>query len=339
MKNIQQFRDFLTAASRKLVILMHHKPDADALGSSLGLAAYLKLKGHQVSVWSPSDYPDFLSWMPGNEQVLIFQKTPEVKSQAEASIQQADLILCLDFSSLSRINELGEMVRRSAAKKALIDHHLEPESFADFEQWDVTAASTAELVYQTIVELGDESLVNAEIASCLYAGVMTDTGSFRHNNTNHRVFEVAGKLVARGANPHTISKLIYDNNSVERVRLMGYVLGTKLQFLPEFRTAYMTLTRDELKDSSTGDTEGLVNFGLSVRGIVLSAMIYERRDGTVKLSFRSLGDFSVNDLARKYFEGGGHRNAAGGQSNDTLEKTLKRFLEVLPEYKDQLNKS
>jgi phosphoesterase RecJ-like protein len=339
MKNIQQFSDFLTTASRKLVILTHHKPDADALGSSLGLAAYLKLKGHQVSVWSPSDYPDFLSWMPGNEQVCIFQKTPEVKSHAEASIQQADLIFCLDFSSLSRINELGEMVRRSAAKKALIDHHLEPESFADFEQWDVTAASTAELVYQTIVELGDESLVNAEIASCLYAGVMTDTGSFRHNNTNHKVFEVAGKLVARGANPHTISKLIYDNNSVERVRLMGYVLGTKLQFLPEFRTAYMTLTRDELKDSSTGDTEGLVNFGLSVRGIVLSAMIYERRDGTVKLSFRSLGDFSVNDLARKYFEGGGHRNAAGGQSNDTLEKTLKRFLEVLPEYKDQLNKS
>ena len=338
MQNIQQFQEYLTEKARSIAIVMHHKPDADALGSSLGLAAYLKAKGHLVSVLSPSDYPDFLSWMPGNDEVFVYQRTPEIRRHAEQIFTDAELVFCLDFSSLSRINELGEMVRQSSAKKVLIDHHLEPEHFADFEQWDVTAASTAELVYKTIVELGDESLITESVASCLYAGIMTDTGGFRHNNTTHRVFEVAGDLVDKGANPYAISKLIYDNNTIERLRLMGHVLSNKLEFLPEFRTAYMTLSKEELRNSNTGDTEGLVNYGLSVKGMVLSVMIYERKDGSVKLSFRSLGDFSVNDLARKHFEGGGHRNAAGGQSSEPLEATLQRFLTILSEYKSELNK-
>lgn len=219
----------------------------------------------------------------------------------------------------------------------LIDHHLEPESFADFEQWDVRAASTAELVYKTIVELGDQALIDANIADCLYAGLMTDTGGFRHPNTTQTVFQVAADLVAHGADPSKISKLIYDTNSLERLRLLGFVLGQKLQVLPEYRTAYIVLTTDELKKfgSQTGDTEGLVNYGLSIKGIRLSVMITDRKEN-VKLSFRSLGDFSVNDLARKYFDGGGHKNAAGGQSTVTLEETLKKFLEILPEYKKEL---
>ena len=221
----------------------------------------------------------------------------------------------------------------------LIDHHLEPEAFADFEQWDGTAASTAELVYKLIQQLGDEALVDADIANCLYAGLMTDTGGFRHSNTTHEVFLVAAGLVAHGADPFRVSKLIYDSNNLERLRLMGFVLWEKLQVIPEYRTAYITLSAEELRkfSSQTGDTEGLVNFGLSIKGIKLSVLISDRKEN-IKLSFRSLGDFSVNELARRHFDGGGHRNAAGGQTTLTLEETLKKFLDLLPLYKDQLTR-
>jgi phosphoesterase RecJ-like protein len=299
------------------------------------LSGYLKKKGHTVKVITPSDYPNFLSWMPGNNEVLIFQKDkPEISAQF---IAKADIVFCLDFNSLSRINGLGEMVQTSSAKKVLIDHHLEPEKFADFEQWDITAASTAELVFQVIDELGDKELIDANIAECLYAGIMTDTGGFRHPNTTYNVFITAAALVAHGADPSKISKLIYDTNSLERLRLLGFVLGQKLQVLPEYKTAFITLNPEELKKfgSQTGDTEGLVNYGLSIKGVKLSVMISDRKEN-IKLSFRSLGEFSVNEFARKHFEGGGHKNAAGGQSNLTLDQTLKKLLELLPLYKDQL---
>src|SRR5688572_6528106 len=336
MEKIQDFKEYVKIP-RKAVILTHFKPDADALGSSLGLAHYLKKKGHSSIVITPSDYPDFISWMPGNKDVLIYQKEKSEKSAKQ--IGQADLIFCLDFSSLNRINDLGEMVRKSSAKKVLIDHHLEPERFADFEQWDDTAASTAELVFKLIVELGDKHLVDADIADCLYAGIMTDTGSFKHSNTSHQVFQVASELVERGANPYKVSKLIYDTNTIERLRLMGYVLSEKLQILPEYRTAYIVLSAEELKrfGSQTGDTEGLVNYGLAVKGVKLSVLISERKEN-IKLSLRSLGNFSVNEMARAHFEGGGHRNAAGGQTTLTLEQTVKKFLDILPLYKDQLIK-
>jgi len=334
MQNNQAFKVFLDTP-RRVVILTHFKPDADALGSSLGMAGYLKKKGHHVTVITPSDYPAFLNWMAGNDEVHIFNR--EKQDVSSQLIEKADIIFCLDFNSLSRINELGNMVQKSTAKKVLIDHHLEPESFADFEQWDVRAASTAELVYKTIVELDDQALIDADIADCLYAGLMTDTGGFRHPNTTQDVFKVAAELVAHGADPAKISRLIYDTNSLERLRLLGFVLGQKLQVLPEYKTAYIALTSEELRKfgSQTGDTEGLVNYGLSIKDIRLSVMITDRKEN-VKLSFRSLGDFSVNDLARKHFEGGGHKNAAGGQSTLTLDETLKKFLEILPEYKKQL---
>jgi phosphoesterase RecJ-like protein len=336
MQKIQAFKEYMNQP-RKAVIVTHFKPDADALGSSLGLAGYLKKTGHQVTVLTPSDYPDFLTWMPGNSGVLIFHKDrPHI---SENLIKDADIVFCLDFNSLKRINDLGEMVARSSAKKVLIDHHLEPENFADFEQWDTSAASTAELVYLLIKELGDEDLIDANVADCLYAGLMTDTGSFRHPNTTVQVFQVASALVMRGADPAKVSRLIYDTNSIERLKLMGFVLSEKLQVLPEFRTAYITLNTDELRKygSQTGDTEGLVNFGLSIKGVRLSVLISDRKEN-IKLSFRSLGEFSVNDFARKHFDGGGHKNAAGGQTSLTLDQTLKKFLELLPEYKAELLK-
>src|SRR5688572_9745132 len=334
MEKIQEFKEYLKSP-RKAVILTHFKPDADALGSSLGLSRYLKKKGHTVNVITPSDYPDFISWMAGNKDVMVFTK--EKSDKAASLINQAELIFCLDFSSLNRINDLGGMVRNSSSKKVLIDHHLEPEKFAEFEQWDTNAASTAELVFQLIDELGDKSLIDAEMADCLYAGIMTDTGSFRHSNTSHQVCQIASELVEKGANPYKVSKLIYDTNTIERLRLMGYVLSEKLQVLPKYRTAYMALSAEELKrfGSQTGDTEGLVNYGLSIKGIKLSVLISDRREN-IKLSLRSLGSFSVNDMARTHFEGGGHRNAAGGQTTLTLDQTVKKFLDILPLYKNQL---
>jgi phosphoesterase RecJ-like protein len=335
MENIQEFKKYLETP-RKAVLLTHFKPDADALGSALGLRQYLRKKGHSPKVITPSDYPDFISWMPGNHDVLVFHK--DKPDKAAQLIKEADVIFCLDFSCLNRINDLGEMVRNAPGKKVLIDHHLEPERFADFEQWDGSAASTAELVFKLVNELGDKELINQDMAECLYAGIMTDTGGFRHSNTTHEVLLIASELVERGADPYKVSKLIYETNSIERLRLMGFVLSEKLQVLPEFRTAYVALTAEELKrfGSQTGDTEGLVNYGLSIKGVRLSVLITDRKEN-IKLSLRSLGNFSVNDMARAHFNGGGHRNAAGGQTTLTLDETVQKFLEILPQYKNQLN--
>lgn len=340
MKNIQAFKA-LIGQPQKVVIVTHFKPDADALGSSLGCAAFLKKKGHQVLVITPSDYPDFLTWMPGNNDVLAVSHQVEGSlKKAKEHIAKADVIFCLDFSSLARINELGEPVRHAAAVKVMIDHHLYPEDFAQFTQWDVNSASTAGLVFGLIDELGEKHLIDKDVASCLYAGLMTDTGGFRHNNTHQQEFLIASELVGFGAQPHEIAKLIYDNSSVERLRLTGYVLSQKLHVLPELHTSYMTLSENELRKfgAQTGDTEGLVNYGLSIKGIKLAVLMYDRH-GEVKISFRSLGDFSANDIARTHFGGGGHKNASGATVKMSIDDTLKKFLEVLPQYKAELERN
>lgn len=335
MDNALALQDYLSKP-RKVLITTHHKPDADALGSSLGLAGYLKKKGHEVQVITPSDYPVFLSWMPGNEQVLAYDKSKA--ALVNEKVQAAEIIFCLDFSALGRIYDMADMVRQAPSKKVMVDHHLEPENFAEFVQWDPTSASTAQLIYKLIIELGDRSVIDENIASCLYAGLMTDTGGFRHNNTRHEEFLIASELVAMGANPSRISKLVYETNTLTRLRLMGYVLSEKLVVLDEYKVAYITITEEELRrfGSQTGDTEGLVNYGLSVQGVKMAALIYKRKDD-VKLSFRSLGDFSVSDFSRLHFEGGGHKNASGGQTKLSLEDTLQKFLTLLPQYKEQLN--
>jgi len=338
MENLQAFKAFISRP-RKAVIITHFKPDADALGSSLGLAGFLKKKGHKVQVITPSDYPGFLAWMPGNEDVLALSKeSNDLEKKAAELIAKANVIFCLDFSGLARINQLGDMVKKSKAKKVLIDHHLDPEKFADFIQWDELSASTSGLVFELIKELDEESQVDEGIANCLYAGLMTDTGGFRHNNTTQKEFLMASELVGMGANPSEVARLIYDNSTVERLRMTGYVLSEKLHVLPEYRTAYMTISSAELKKfgSQTGDTEGLVNYGLSISGIRLAVLMYDRKE-EIKLSFRSIGNFSVNEFARKHFEGGGHKNASGGASRLSLEQTLKKFLALLPEYQEQLN--
>ncbi len=321
---------------QRVIITTHHKPDGDAMGSSLAWGHYLKKKGHQVHVITPSDYPEFLNWLPGNEEVIVFSQ--QTKETIQKHINESTLICCLDFSSLARIETIREMVEKSTARKLVIDHHLDPEPFADITYWDVKAAATCELIYELIEQLGDLHSIDSTIGTCIYTGIMTDTSSFRHPSTTKKVHEIAGVLIEKGINTSAIHRLIYDNNSENRLRLLGYVLLEKIIILPEYKTAYVALTAAELKrfDSKTGDTEGLVNFLLSIKNIVLAVILIDRTEA-VKLSFRSIGDFSVNSLSKNHFSGGGHKNAAGGISHESLEKTVEKFLSVLPLYKEQLD--
>lgn len=321
---------------KNIVITTHFKPDADALGSSLGMANYLIKKGHQVQVITPSDYPTFLYWMKGNDDVMVY--THEAAEEIRGLIHKADMVITLDFSTLSRIDDMGEMVRESPAFKVNIDHHLEPENFADFTLWNTKAAATCELCFELIEALGDKELIDPDIADCLYAGIMTDTGNFRHGNTTQNVHEVIAELIHLGADNTKVARKIYDGNSLNRLRFMGYALSEKLTVIPEYHTAYFAITAEELErfESQTGDTEGLVNYALSVKGIVFAAMFTDRKQA-VKMSFRSVGEFPANEIAAKFFNGGGHRNAAGGKSEETLEETVSKFISIVPDYKDLLD--
>lgn len=336
MQNLEAFKALINTEGLQIIITTHHKPDADALGSSLGLAEYLVKKGHNVNVITPTDYPVFLSWMYGNDNVVVYNQGHE--QEAEDLIDEADLIFCLDFSNLHRINELGELVRASRAKKVLIDHHLDPEDFADFMLWSTEAAATAELVFQLINDLGDSDLLGKNIAECLYAGIMTDTGNFKHPNTTYNVFRVCAELVALGADTAKVARLIYDTNSLDRVKFLGFALNDRLTILPEFSTAYFAISAEDLMrfNSQTGDTEGLVNYALSIEGIKFAALMVDRTE-TIKISFRSVGEFSASSFAKTYFEGGGHRNAAGGKSDLTLEETVRKFEMLLDNYREELN--
>lgn len=329
----------LLETPKRVTIVTHFRPDADALGSSLALASFLEKSGHQVSVIAPSEFPGFLAWMKGSQGVHVVDRhRTETIRKAEGMMEGAEVIFCLDFNSPKRIESLETAIRSAKAVKVMIDHHLEPEDFSDFRLWDVTSASTAGLIHRFISDQGATARIDADIADCLYAGLMTDTGGFRHNNTTAAEFRIAAQLIDLGARPHEVAALVYDSNSLSRLQLTGYVLCNKLTVLPAFHTAYMVLSRSELDrfKAQPGDTEGLVNYGLSIQGVKLALLMHDR-EGEVKLSLRSVGEFSVNAMARKHFNGGGHRNAAGGSSKESLEATLQRFISILPEYKEALD--
>jgi phosphoesterase RecJ-like protein len=320
---------------RKIVITTHHKPDGDAMGSSLGLYNYLIQQGHHAKVVSPTDYPEFLWWMPGNEEVIIYT---DRKEQAAQLVAEAELIFCLDFNTLTRINELGELVRQSSAIKVMIDHHLEPEDFDDYRYWNINACATAQLVYSFITdELKRPDLINADVATCLYTGIMTDSGSFRFPNTTAAVHRIVASLIEAGAVNWRIHELVYSSSSENRLRFLGHCLTNKLEVLPEFNTAIISVTYQDLQKFNiiTGDTEGIVNYALSITGIRLAAFIVERPD-RVKLSLRSKGEFPANEICKKYFSGGGHRNAAGGHSDESLQQVIEKIKHILPEYKTLL---
>lgn len=333
MQKLSALEGFLSTP-RKIVITTHASPDADALGSSLGLYHFLKNRKHDVTVITPTEYPDFLNWMEGNNQVVINSESSFEK--IKALIESTELICCLDFSGLNRIKNLGELVAVSSAKKLLVDHHLNPEKFADFELWDNKAAATAELIYDLILMLDGNEEINVAIAECLYAGIMTDTGSFKYPSTSSKTHRIVARLMDIGIDVNKVSRNIYDNNSLNRLRFIGYALAEKLIVEPQLSVAYFVITSEEHQrfNLKSGDTEGLVNYALSIKGINIAAIIMEK-DNEVKMSFRSVGDYAVNDFASEHFDGGGHKNAAGGHSTESLDETVKKFKSLIPVFKDR----
>ncbi|CAN5780513.1 bifunctional oligoribonuclease/PAP phosphatase NrnA [soil metagenome] len=335
-KGISKLRKLL-AKPKKIAIVTHWSPDGDAIGSSLGLWNFLKKKGHDVTVIVPNEYPEFLNWMYGQKQVVDATKN---KKKADLTLKNAELIFCLDFNDLKRINVLGEIIEKLTTPKVLIDHHPNPSDFAEFVLHKVEASSTAELIYDFIVELKGAKLVDKDIANCLYTGIMTDTGSFRFPSTTTKTHLIIAKLMQAGAENSLNHNRIYDDNTESRLRLLGYALSEKLEVLTEYRTAFFTLTDADLArfKYKKGDTEGLVNYALTIRGIVFAAF-FAQSDGKVKCSFRSKGNFDVNVFARTGFNGGGHKNAAGGMLELSLEEVVKKFKSMLPENLSQLKKA
>lgn len=327
----------LIVQSEKIILITHYNPDGDAMGSSLALYHYLIKKGKSPILVTPNDYPEFLHWLPGNEKVVVYKRQNGTVLNA---IKEADLMFTLDFNDLDRTEGMEKFLGESKAKKVLIDHHPDPGNFADLIISETFYSSTAELVFHIIESMNDLDLMTPEIAECIYTGIMTDTGSFNYNSSRPYTYYVVSKLIEIGINKDKIYGNIYDNYSVERMRLFGYCLNQKMEVFPEFHTAFISLSQKELRDFKfvPGDTEGFVNYPLSIKGIRFSAFFIEK-DKQVKISFRSKGDFATNKFSQKHFNGGGHINASGGSSSLTLDETLIKFKELLSNYKKDLEKN
>ncbi|MFD1015930.1 DHH family phosphoesterase [Winogradskyella rapida] len=333
---ISDLKDLLSSP-KAIVIVPHRNPDGDAMGSTLALYHYLKQHHHKVTVIAPNDYPDFIKWLPGDDTVLKHETQPQV---CNALLQDAQLIFTLDFNAFHRTGPLmAEALEKATATMIMIDHHQQPDDYATYMYSDVSMSSTCEMVYNFIEMLDDLACITADIATCLYLGIMTDTGSFRFPATTHRTHEVIGQLIAKGANNSQIHNNTFDTNSYSRLQLLGRALQN-LKVIPELRTAYITLTQAELDafNYKKGDTEGFVNYALSLKGIIFAAIFIEsQQDKIIKISLRSKGDFSVNTFSRNHFNGGGHTNAAGGRSETDMETTVNNFISILPQYKDELS--
>lgn len=327
----------LLEADGEIVITTHYNPDGDALGSSLALGRYLKKKGKKASIIIPNDFPDFLRWMPGQEEAIIYFHH---SLRADVLLANASMIFCLDYNAIPRVNLFKEQLFSASAKKILIDHHVQPEDHFDYMLSVVETSSTAELVYDFIRAMGDEHLIDVETGVCLYVGLMTDTGSFSYSCNYPHTYEVLAELVRRGVDTEQIHRLVYDTYSENRMRLLGFCLSERMTVMPEFATAYIWLSKTDMErfHFQPGDSEGVVNYALSIKGISFAAFFTEKSD-RVRISFRSKGNFSVNSFAREHFEGGGHRNASGGDSFLSLSDTIEKFSGLLPRYKQELNQA
>lgn len=317
----------------KVVITSHRNPDGDAIGSSTALAIVLKRLGHTVQILYPSEYPSDFEYIEEVKGSVIFDvKTDDVLK----AIAEADLFFALDYNDLDRIDKMGADVLKNPCPKILIDHHLDPADFADYILSDTGASSTCELIYLFLESIGLEDMIDEEVAKSLYTGILTDTGSFKYS-TSPRLFEVCAKLLAKGVDDVKVQQLIHDNMREKQLRLLGHCLANRMEIIPEYSTAIIYLTKRDYErfDIQRGDTEGVVNYLLRIKGIKLAAFI-TRQPKITKLSLRSKGDFSVQEMAGKYFNGGGHKNASGGFSYKGLDIVLERFKSALPEYADQL---
>ncbi len=320
----------------KIAITTHTNPDGDAIGSSLAIYHYLKSKGANVEAVVPNMFPEFLKWLPASKEMVIFEQQAK---KAKTILAEADLIFCLDYNALSRVGSVTDDLKAAKAKKILIDHHISPEleSF-DYIISETNTSSTGELVFDFINAMGDEELIDRKIAECLYTCIITDTGSFSFSCNNSKTFEVAAKLIEKGVDARKIHGLIYDTFSETRLRLLGFAINDRMLVWEDLRTALIYLTKEDLKkfNYKVGDTEGLVNFALSMDKVNMAVLVTDK-DKKVRMSFRSKGEFSVNDLARNHFNGGGHRNAAGGNMSKPIMEVVEEIKSVLQNYKQLLN--
>jgi phosphoesterase RecJ-like protein len=314
----------LLSTPKKIAIIPHRGPDGDAMGSTLGLYHFLLKNNHHPVVVSPNEFPDFLAWMPGSETVKVYEKD---KENCTKILEEAELIFTLDFNALHRVGEMENVLAKLKAPFIMIDHHQKPDDYAAFTYSDTSFGSTCEMIYNFILFLGKKEDIDKTIGTCIYTGILTDSGSFRFPKTTGTTHRIIAELIDLGVENTEIPTLLFDNSSYGRLQLLGRALQN-MKVLAEHQTAYTTLTQDELNafDYVKGDTEGIVNYGLSIKGIVFTAIFIENKEEKIiKISFRSQGDFDVNQFARDHFNGGGHRNAAGGKSEVSMEQTIRKF--------------
>lgn len=330
-QDIQAIQELL-ATPKKIVIIPHRSPDGDAMGSTLGLYHFLIKNHHQPIVVSPNEFPDFLAWMPGSETVKIFEKD---KKNCTKVLEEAELIFTLDFNALHRVGEMENVLKELSAPFVMIDHHQSPDTYATVTYSDTSFGSTCEMLYHFICSLDKKSDIDKTIGTCIYTGILTDSGSFRFPKTTGTTHRIIADLIDLGVENTQIPTLLFDNSSYERLQLLGRALQN-MKIFEEYKTTYTTLTQDELDSFNyiKGDTEGIVNYGLSIKGIVFAAIFIENsEEKIIKISFRSQGDFDVNLFARAHFNGGGHRNAAGGKSELTMQETVDKFEDLVKKLK------
>ncbi len=323
----------LLASPKKIVIIPHRNPDGDAMGSTLGLYHFLKYKGHQATVISPNEFPDFLAWLPASDTVKVFEKDIDT---CKNILKEAELVFTLDFNFLNRTGDImGPVLEGLTTTYLMIDHHQKPGDYAAYTFSDTSYGSTCEMVYHFIKMLGEENRIDKTIATCLYTGIVTDSGSFRYPSTTGTTHRIVAEFIDKGIDNAEIHSLLFDNHSHNRIQILARALQN-MKVLPAYRTSYTSLSQDELNSfgHNKGDTEGIVNYGLSMKDIVFTAFFTENKDeGIIKISFRSKGSFDVNQYARDHFNGGGHINAAGGKSAESLEATIQKFIATLAHIK------
>lgn len=331
---IASVKHILAGAKLNVAIVPHENPDGDAIGSALGLAEILAGYGHKVDIVSPNDYPVFLKWFASEINIIKYRNN---KKAGKEAINNADILICVDFNDASRAGILEKKVLKFSKTKILIDHHPYPTNFCDFTISETSYSSTAELIFDVISQIGLDKNINKNAAEALFTGILTDTGSFSHNTSRPNTFKVVSELMKFGIDTQKIQSGVFHNFSVTRMKLLGYCLNEKMQVFPEYRAAVITISKEELEnfDFKPGDTEGFVNYPLSIKNIVFSVLFIEK-EGLIKASFRSKGNFPTNKFAKKYFNGGGHLNASGGESKLTLKETLDKFTQLLPEFEHQL---
>ncbi len=337
IETITSVKQVLSERKQKIVIVPHESPDGDAIGSAIGLGEILSNFGHTVNIVTPNDYPEFLKWF-GSELNIV--KYDNDKKSGKALFNEADLLICVDFNEVGRAGKLEKRVAKFNKTKILIDHHPYPKNFCTFMISEPEYSSTAELIFDVVHKIGFEKQINKNAAEALYTGILTDTGAFNHNTSRPNTFKVVSDLMKFGIDTERIQSGVYHNFSVNRMKLLGYCLNEKMVVYPQYRSAIITISKEELKqfDFQPGDTEGFVNYPLSIKNIVFSVLLIEK-EKFVKASFRSKGNFPTNQFAKAHFNGGGHLNASGGETDLSLDAAFEKFTQLLPEYKRLLDET